>query len=78
MESSDEDFLTKFDRPDDGIIMAEFPDSMLTSEIRTQITNCLCYMEQLHSSAAAALTKMKNRTIGPWLIWEIHEIRRIS
>ena len=20
----------------------------------------------------------KNRTIGPWLIWEIHEIRRIS
>ena len=20
----------------------------------------------------------KNRTIGPWLIWQIHEIRRIS
>ena len=58
-ESSHEDFLTQFDRPDDDIIMAEFPDNMLTSEIRTRITKCLDYMEQSHSSVAATLTEVK-------------------
>ena len=32
---------------------------MLTSEVRTWIMNCLDYMEQSHSSAAATLTEVK-------------------
>ena len=32
-ESSDEDFPTQFERPNNDIIMAEFPDNMLTSEV---------------------------------------------
>ena len=35
---SSEDFATQFDRPDDDIIMVEFPDKMLTPEVRTHIT----------------------------------------
>ena len=34
-ESSDEDFPTEFQRPDEDIIMAAFPDNMLTSEVQT-------------------------------------------
>ena len=31
----DEDFPTQFERPDDDIIMADFPENMLSSEVRT-------------------------------------------
>ena len=58
-ESSDEDFPTLFKRPDNDIIMAEFPENMLTSEVRTCVTNCLDHMEQSHSAAAAALSEAK-------------------
>ena len=58
-KSSDEDFPTQFERLDDDIIMAAFPDNMLTSEVRTRVTNCLDYMEQSHTAAAAALKEAK-------------------
>ena len=50
---------TNFERPDDDIIIAEFPENMLTSEVQIQVTNCLDHMEQSHSTAAAALCEAK-------------------
>ena len=58
-KSSDEDFPTQFKRLDDDVIIAEFPDNMLTSEVRTRVTNCLDYMEQSHTTPAATLKEAK-------------------
>ena len=57
--SSDIDFPSQFERLDDDIIMAMFPDNMLTSEVRGRVTNCLDYMAQSHSAAAAALKEVE-------------------
>ena len=58
-KSSDKGFSTQFERLDDDVIMVVFPDNMLTSEVRARVTNCLEYMEQSHSTAAAALKEVK-------------------
>ena len=39
--------------------MAALSENMLTSELRTRVTNCLDYMEQSHSTAAFALKEAK-------------------
>ena len=44
-------FQQQFERPDEDIIMAAFPNIMLTNEVKTRVTNCLDYMEQSHSAA---------------------------
>ena len=58
---------------------------LIVSECWSQIATCKCYLTSenydyitLHFSISFffAIADLKNRTIGPWLIW--HGIRRIS
>ena len=57
--SSDEGMPQKFDTPSEVDIMAEFPEDMLTPEVRTNILNIIEHMEASHTEAAKAMQCMK-------------------
>ena len=50
--SSDEGMPQKFDTPSEADIMAEFPQDMLTPEVRSNILNALEHIEASHTEAA--------------------------
>ena len=53
--SSDEGMPQKFDTPSEADIMAEFPEDMLTPEVRLNISNAIEHMEASHTEAAEAM-----------------------
>ena len=53
--SSDEGMPQKFDTPSEADIMAEFPQVMLTPEVRTNISNVIEHMEASHTESAKAM-----------------------
>ena len=57
--SSDEGMPQKFDTLSEADIMAEFPQDMLTPEVRTNISNIIEHMEASHTEAAEAMQCMK-------------------
>ena len=61
-ESSNEDFPESFTRPVNEQIFSEFPEEVLTDEMKMHIENAIDYMEQLHRAAANALKELKKTT----------------
>ena len=59
VSSSDEGMPQKFDTLSEADIMAEFPQDMLTPEVRANILNALEHIEASHSEAAEAMWSMK-------------------
>ena len=57
--SSDEGMPQKFDTLSEADIMAEFPQVMLTPEVRSNISNALKHTEASHSEAAEVMQSMK-------------------
>ena len=57
--SSDEGMPQNFDTPSEADIMAEFPQDMLTPEVRSNILNALEHIEASHSEAAEVMQSMK-------------------
>ena len=57
--SSDEGVPQKFDTPSKVDIMAQFPQDMLTPEVRTNISSVVKHMEASHTESAKALHTMK-------------------
>ena len=53
--SSNEGMPQKFDTPSEADIMAEFPQDMLTPEVRTNILNVIEHMEASHTESAEAM-----------------------
>ena len=53
------DFPTEVVHPEDEQIFVEFPEDMLTDELRTWITKCIEHMEQSHTFAVSALKEAK-------------------
>ena len=53
--SSDEGMPQKFDTPSEADIIAEFPQDMLTSEVRTNILKVIEHMEAFHTESAEAM-----------------------
>ena len=59
VSSSDEGMPKKFDTLSEADIMAEFPQDMLTPEVRSNISNTLEHIEASHTEAAEAMWSMK-------------------
>ena len=57
--ASDEGMPQKFDTLSEADIMAEFPQDMLTPEVRTNILNIIEHMEASHTESAEAMQCMK-------------------
>ena len=57
--SSDEGMPQKFDTLSEADIMAEFPQDMLTPEVRSNISNALEHIEASHTEAAEVMQSMK-------------------
>ena len=53
--STNEDMHQKFDTPSEADIMAEFPQDMLTPEVRLNISNALEHIEVSHTEAAEVI-----------------------
>ena len=53
--SNDEGMPLKFDTLSEADIMAEFPQDMLTPEVRTNILNVIEHMEASHTESAKAM-----------------------
>ena len=56
---SDEGMPDKVDVPSKGDILAEFPKEMLTTKVRTNVSNVLEHMEMSHMEAAEVMRSMK-------------------
>ena len=57
--SSDEGMPQKFDTPSEADIMAEFPEDMLTPDVRLNISSTIEHMEASHTEATKAMWCMK-------------------
>ena len=57
--SSGEEVPQKFDTPSEADIMAEFPQDMLTPEVRTSILNIIEHMEASHTESVKEIQCMK-------------------
>ena len=66
--SSDDGMPQKFDTLSEADIMAEFPQDMLTPEVRTNILNMIEHVEAPHPESAEAMQCMKKLDYTSWCI----------